>query len=111
MMAPVRRLIIPIGALLALSACDRSPSGQGAASASAHPSAATSAPAAASASPPASATATSAAAAATGTPSVDPEKLKLEGKAIQGGLVRAKLVGKLKKLTFPGHRVVLSDDG
>jgi murein DD-endopeptidase MepM/ murein hydrolase activator NlpD len=44
-------------------------------------------------------------------PKADPSKLELIGTAIQGGLVRAKLNGKLKKMSFPGHRAVLSKEG
>src|SRR5262249_20704284 len=49
--------------------------------------------------------------AASGSPSADPSRLQLDGKIIQGGLVKAKLGAKLKRLTFPGHRVIVSDDG
>jgi murein DD-endopeptidase MepM/ murein hydrolase activator NlpD len=41
----------------------------------------------------------------------DPSRLVLEGRAVQGGLLRAKLEGKLKRMTFPGHRAVVSDEG
>lgn len=44
-------------------------------------------------------------------PKADPSKLELVGTPIQGGLVRAKLNGKLKKMSFPGHRAVLSKEG
>lgn len=42
----------------------------------------------------------------------DPGRLKIEGKAVQGGLLRAKLDDpKTRKITFPGHRVVISPEG
>lgn len=39
----------------------------------------------------------------------DPSRLTIEGKPTQGGLVLAKLTGKQKKMSFPGHRVIVSD--
>jgi murein DD-endopeptidase MepM/ murein hydrolase activator NlpD len=41
----------------------------------------------------------------------DPGRLTLEGRAIQGGLLRAKLNGRLRRMAFPGHRAVVSDEG
>ncbi|HZF54929.1 MAG TPA: M23 family metallopeptidase [Polyangiaceae bacterium] len=41
----------------------------------------------------------------------DPGRLTLDGRAIQGGLIRAKLNGKLKSMKFPGHRAIVSDEG
>ncbi len=42
----------------------------------------------------------------------DPSRLKIEGKAVQGGLLRAKLDdAKTRKITFPGHRVIISPEG
>jgi murein DD-endopeptidase MepM/ murein hydrolase activator NlpD len=41
----------------------------------------------------------------------DPSRLSLEGRVIQGGLLRAKLNGKLKSMSFPGHRAIVSDEG
>ncbi|KYF96801.1 peptidase M24, partial [Sorangium cellulosum] len=35
----------------------------------------------------------------------------VEGRAVQGGLLRAKLNGKLRRMAFPGHRVTVSDEG
>ncbi|MDI1442759.1 M23 family metallopeptidase [Polyangium sp. 6x1] len=70
-------------------------------SASAAPSAA---PAAASAEPPD-------AGAADAAPLADPSRLTLDRSAVQGGLLRAKLDGKLRKMNFPGHRAVVSDEG
>jgi murein DD-endopeptidase MepM/ murein hydrolase activator NlpD len=44
-------------------------------------------------------------------PAAPPSQLELSGKAIQGGLVRAKLNGKIQKAEFPGHRLIVSDEG
>jgi murein DD-endopeptidase MepM/ murein hydrolase activator NlpD len=41
----------------------------------------------------------------------DPSRLTLDGRAVQGGLIRAKLNGKLKSMSFPGHRAIVSDEG
>lgn len=41
----------------------------------------------------------------------DPSRLTLEGRAVQGGLLRAKLDGKLKSMSFPGHRAIVGDEG
>ncbi len=43
--------------------------------------------------------------------SADPSRLTLEGRPVQGGLLRAKLNGKLGKMNFPGHRAIVSDEG
>jgi len=41
----------------------------------------------------------------------DPNRLAiLDGRPVQGGLLLAKLDGKLKKMAFPGHRAIVSDD-
>lgn len=80
-----------------------------AASASAPPATSASAPPDASAS--AEAVAPSGQAAAGDLPTKEPGRLELEGKAIQGGLVRGKLHGKLRKAEFPGHRFTVSDEG
>jgi murein DD-endopeptidase MepM/ murein hydrolase activator NlpD len=52
-----------------------------------------------------------AAAASADMPKADPSRLQLEGKAVQGGLIRAKLSGKVKRAQFPGHRMIVSDEG
>ncbi|UQA60664.1 M23 family metallopeptidase [Polyangium aurulentum] len=39
----------------------------------------------------------------------DPSRLTIEGTPIQGGLVLAKLTGRQKRMSFPGHRVIVSD--
>ncbi|MDI3281909.1 M23 family metallopeptidase [Polyangium sp. 15x6] len=70
------------------------------ASASAAPSAA---PSAASAEPPDAGT--------DAAPVADPSRLTLDGRATQGALLRAKLDGKLRKMAFPGHRAIVSDEG
>jgi murein DD-endopeptidase MepM/ murein hydrolase activator NlpD len=44
-------------------------------------------------------------------PVADPSRLTIEGRATQGGLLRAKLNGKLGRMAFPGHRAVVSDEG
>jgi murein DD-endopeptidase MepM/ murein hydrolase activator NlpD len=59
----------------------------------------------------AAAAAPSAQAAASDLPKADPSQLALDGKAIQGGLVRAKLQGKIRKAEFPGHPVIVSNEG
>jgi hypothetical protein len=41
----------------------------------------------------------------------DPSRLVLTGNPIQGGLVFAKFDAKVERIEFPGHRVVVSDDG
>ncbi|NUP11056.1 MAG: M23 family metallopeptidase [Polyangiaceae bacterium] len=41
----------------------------------------------------------------------DPSRLQLTGKVIQGGLLFAKVDGKVGRIDFPGHRAVVSDDG
>jgi murein DD-endopeptidase MepM/ murein hydrolase activator NlpD len=41
----------------------------------------------------------------------DPSRLTLEGRVAQGGLIRAKLNGKLKSMSFPGHKAIVSDEG
>ncbi|WP_437971523.1 M23 family metallopeptidase [Sorangium sp. So ce260] len=120
--------------LLTAAACDRgapssSPAADAQASAapapdaSAAPLASASAPAPASADPAAdagaaaadagagAAPAASAAAADAGPAAADASRLTVEGRAVQGGLLRAKLNGKLRRMAFPGHRVTVSDDG
>ncbi|AUX42856.1 peptidase [Sorangium cellulosum] len=115
--------------LLAVTACDRgAPSGSPAASAqasadtppaaSAAPPASASAPAAAApeatpadAAAPPQASASAASAADAGPPAADASRLSVEGRAVQGGLLRAKLNGKLRRMAFPGHRVTVSDEG
>ncbi len=67
---------------------------------------------AASAPPDASATLATGAVAEDGGPtSADPARLVVDGKIAQGGLVFAKITGKVAKITFPGHRAVVGDDG
>ncbi|WP_437728586.1 M23 family metallopeptidase [Sorangium sp. So ce861] len=46
-----------------------------------------------------------------GPPAADDGRLTVEGRAVQGGLLRAKLNGKLRRMAFPGHRVTVSDEG
>ncbi|WP_437878611.1 M23 family metallopeptidase [Sorangium sp. So ce513] len=46
-----------------------------------------------------------------GPPAADPSRLSVEGRVVQGGLVRARLTGKLRRMSFPGHRVTVSDEG
>ncbi len=41
----------------------------------------------------------------------DPSHLVLKGNPIQGGLVVAKIDGKVARIDFPGHRATVSDDG
>lgn len=41
----------------------------------------------------------------------DPSRLVLKNKPIQGGVVFAKVDGKVGRIMFPGHRAVVSDDG
>jgi murein DD-endopeptidase MepM/ murein hydrolase activator NlpD len=78
--------------------------------ASAQPSANASAAVAPSAAPTATADASDAGPAADAGPTpADPSRLTIEGNPIQGGLVLAKLNGRQKALTFPGHRVIVSD--
>ena len=75
---------------------------------------AASAPVAASASPPSSAMpmASGPAAPATAAPAqADASHLALNGKVIQGGLVVAKIDGKVARIDFPGHRATVSDEG
>ena len=43
--------------------------------------------------------------------SVDASHLVLTGKVIQGGLVVAKIDGKVARVDFPGHRATVSDEG
>ncbi|WP_437941994.1 M23 family metallopeptidase [Sorangium sp. So ce341] len=120
--------------LLTIAACDRgapssSPAADAqasaapAADASAAPLASASAPAPASAdaagdagAAPAPADAGAAAPASAdagdaGPSAADEGRLTVEGRAVQGGLLRAKLNGKLRRMAFPGHRVTVSDEG
>ncbi|XXX81841.1 M23 family metallopeptidase [Sorangium sp. So ce134] len=117
--------------LLTIAACDRgapssSPAADAQASAAPVPDAAAP-PASASAPAPAEAAAdagpapadagTGAAPAASadpgdaGPPAADDGRLAVEGRAVQGGLLRATLNGKLRRMAFPGHRVTVSDEG
>jgi murein DD-endopeptidase MepM/ murein hydrolase activator NlpD len=123
------RALVLLAALLLLAACDNAaPSASPGASAQPSaappvasaapadsPSAVASAPPATSAAPsagPTAAPADSDAGASDAGPTVaDPSRLTLEGRAIQGGLIRAKLNAKLGRMTFPGHRAIVSDDG
>ncbi len=82
--------------------------------------AASAAPASASANAPSSAETSSApvasgsappATSASGAPAADPGRLKLSGKVIQGGVLFAKVDGKVGNIVFPGHRATVSDDG
>ncbi len=41
----------------------------------------------------------------------DPSRLKLEGKPIQGGLMVARVEPGTRGIKFPGHKVVIADDG
>lgn len=41
----------------------------------------------------------------------DASRLTVDGRMIQGGLLRAKLNGKLRRMSFPGHRAIVSDEG
>ena len=61
----------------------------------------------------ASVTATAMASAMTRSPvkKADPSRLKLHGKAIQGGLIRAQVEPGTRGVKFPGHKVVIADDG
>jgi murein DD-endopeptidase MepM/ murein hydrolase activator NlpD len=109
----VRYPVILIYTVVAVTACN-APQGDGdappgpasaqqaGAPASAAAAASASSPPAASASSPPAASASADAAAG---------DLQLEGKAIQGGLVRGKLLGKIRKAEFPGHRLIVSDEG
>ncbi|WP_437291375.1 M23 family metallopeptidase [Sorangium sp. So ce406] len=115
--------------LLTVAACDRgapagAPDAGAEAAADAAPAASAAPPASASAPPPASADpgaaadagasaapAASADAADAGPPAADASRLSVEGRAVQGGLLRAKLTGKLRRMAFPGHRVTVSDEG
>lgn len=120
------RIPMLLACLLVVVACDDgAPSGSSPATSAQAPAAS---PPAGSASVAASAAATAAASAAA-TPSAadagpsdagpsdagatmaDPGRLTFEGRVVQGALLRAKLNGKLKKMSFPGHRAVVSDDG
>jgi murein DD-endopeptidase MepM/ murein hydrolase activator NlpD len=122
------RLPLLLASLLFAAACDRgAPSGSPASSAqpSAAPSAtptAAATPTADAASDPPDASPTADASAATptaddaGSPDsgavmADPSRLALDGRAVQGGLIKAKLNGKLKSMSFPGHRAIVSDEG
>jgi murein DD-endopeptidase MepM/ murein hydrolase activator NlpD len=44
-------------------------------------------------------------------PAADPGLLKVEGKAIQGGVLKATAKGKIKKIGFPGHKTTILEDG
>src|SRR5690606_21972658 len=44
-------------------------------------------------------------------PKADPSRLVLEGKAVQGGLMRARIDKGTNRVKFPGHRVVISPEG
>ncbi|AGP36829.1 hypothetical protein SCE1572_21415 [Sorangium cellulosum So0157-2] len=46
-----------------------------------------------------------------GPPAADDGRLTVEGRSVQGGLLRARLNGKLRRMAFPGHRVTVSDEG
>ncbi|WP_437640835.1 M23 family metallopeptidase [Sorangium sp. So ce854] len=111
--------------LLTVIACDRG-APAGAPDAGAQAAAEAAPPASASAPPPASAAASAdpggaadagapaapaEGAADAGPPAADPSRLSVEGRVVQGGLVRAKLTGKLRRMSFPGHRVTVSDEG
>jgi hypothetical protein len=44
-------------------------------------------------------------------PKADPSRLKLTGRAIQGGLMTANVEAGTRGIKFPGHKVVIADDG
>ena len=44
-------------------------------------------------------------------PQADPSRLKLSGKSVQGGLMKAQIDPKTRGIEFPGHRVVISPEG
>jgi murein DD-endopeptidase MepM/ murein hydrolase activator NlpD len=48
---------------------------------------------------------------ASAAPAADPSRLVVQGKAIQGGVVFAKVQGEVGKIVFPGHRAVVSEEG
>jgi murein DD-endopeptidase MepM/ murein hydrolase activator NlpD len=108
-------------ALVGLVACGPSSGGSASSSASASsssndPPAASAASAAASgsardASASASGSAPPAASASSGPQKADPSRFAFEGKVIQGGVVFAKVDGKVGRIDFPGHRAVVSDEG
>lgn len=58
-----------------------------------------------------SAAASTAPSAAAEPPKADPSRLRLEGKPIQGGLLRAQVDPGTRGVKFPGHRVVISPEG
>jgi murein DD-endopeptidase MepM/ murein hydrolase activator NlpD len=62
-------------------------------------------------SPAGSAAAAPGAVAADEPPKADPSRLKLDGKGVQGGLMRAQVDKGTKGVKFPGHRVVISPEG
>ncbi|WP_437603366.1 M23 family metallopeptidase [Sorangium sp. So ce590] len=124
------RVPVLVVSLLTIAACDRgasssSPAAGAQASADPAPDAAAAPVASASAPAPTDATAgaapaavdggTGAAASAdvadAGPAAADETRLAVEGRAVQGGLLRAKLNGKLRRMAFPGHRVTVSDEG
>jgi murein DD-endopeptidase MepM/ murein hydrolase activator NlpD len=106
----VPRLGLPVLCLIALVACKEETPADGAANATASASdsaaaasegatvSATHAPASASAKPKAA-------------PRADPSRLKLKGRAVQGALMHAKVDKGTKGIKFPGHRVIISDEG
>lgn len=55
--------------------------------------------------------ATTTASAATPPPKADPSRLKLSGKSVQGGLMKAQLDPATRGIKFPGHRVIISPEG
>ncbi|MRG93750.1 M23 family metallopeptidase [Polyangium spumosum] len=121
------RVPVLIALALAVTACEvrgpsgstadstASPAGSAAPAASAEPAAAAAPASSASAAPSAAPAAASAEPPDAGSPDAapvaDPSRLTIEGRAVQGGLLRAKLDGKLKKMNFPGHRAIVSDEG
>lgn len=119
------RILAIAVSMLTVVACDRG-APAGAPDAGAQAAAEAAPPPSASAPPPASAAASAdpggaadagapaapaESAADAGPPAADPSRLSVEGRVVQGGLVRAKLTGKLRRMAFPGHRVTVSDEG
>jgi hypothetical protein len=107
------RRLVPLAALVvAALACQRSgePSGA-AASASAATASAPSPSGSAAVLNPGAATGATTATGKAAPPKADPSRLKLKGKAIQGGLVQANVEKGTRGIKFPGHKVVISEEG
>ena len=96
----------PFAALVAVGCNSSPPAGDAGIAPSSRPAAAADAPSASGTAP-----APAPSASSTGAPAADPTRLTVDGKPTQGAVLRAKVSGRVKNISFPGHKTTILDDG